>query len=490
MKISQYIYLGFIFILLLFSATTFINFKLSEAVIENTTFVSRSTEITKTANRFQRNILTMVDGLHSYLLTGEKLFILSYEEANKENDDILRSLSTLVDQQSRQGKLLQEIKQLNDQWTDEYTEPLKQAKTLAIVSPRHLEDFNRVYRNRRFTGDEERIQRQLKAKFREFTTIEYSLRDMHRVKLADSTRLTRELSLIMNVASILVALLVIRFIIKKISRRIERMNYMARMITEGNYDVRVGEPEADELEPLRNSLNHMAEALSDSFTLLRKSNQELDQYAHVVSHDLKGPLRGIKNIVTWIEEDHHHSLTPEVNNYLQLIKERVHWGESLIEGLLSYSRLDRDQTSKELVDVNELVKEVLDILTPPPNFTLKLDPLPQLYTERILLQQVFLNLVSNGIKYNRSERIEIQIYAQEQETAFQFFVADNGIGIEPQYFDRIFSIFQTLGELEHEKSTGVGLAIVKKILDNKKQVYQVLSEPGKGSVFSFTWPKS
>lgn len=490
MKISYYIFFGFLLILLLFSITTFVNYRLSQAVIGNTAFFSRSTEVIRNSNRFQRNILIMVNSLHDYLLTGAKSFIESYDEANSDNNGILQTLSQTVDSTGSQKLLLHQIQQLNDRWTDEYTDPLKKAKLMANVSLENLRIYNKIYREKFATGDEKNIQQQLREKFREFSSTEYRLRDIQKEKLTASIDRTRNLSLLLNVVSIVLALLIVWLLIRKISFRINKMTTMANLIAAGNYNAKIEEHEDDELTSLGNSLNHMAAELSKNIDLLQHSNKELDQFAHIVSHDLKSPLRGISNVISWLEEDHLQEMSPKVKEYFGLIKERVMWAENLIQALLMYARTVKEKFVKEQVDVMRLVRTVIDEQPFSPEAKIAISPLPVLYTEKLLLYQVFSNLVTNALKYNDKQIKEIEIYCEDRGNVFEFFVQDNGIGIEETYYTKIFTIFQTLRDMETPESTGVGLAIVKKILDNKQQKISVQSKPGYGSVFSFTWPKN
>jgi light-regulated signal transduction histidine kinase (bacteriophytochrome) len=233
----------------------------------------------------------------------------------------------------------------------------------------------------------------------------------------------------------------------------------------------------------------MAEQLSKNISLLEKSNEELDQFAHIVSHDMKSPLRGISNVVSWIEEDHKQELSPKVEQYLHIIKERIARAENLIQGILSYARIDKEEVERETVDLNLLVHEILENLPTGGHVKVEVSPLPIVYSEKFLLFQVFSNLIGNAIKYNDKEKGLIKVYFEEHLTEYEFFVEDNGIGIAAAYHKKIFLIFQTLADKDAFAGTGVGLAIVKKILDSKKQSIRLTSVPGKGSTFSFTWPK-
>jgi len=223
---------------------------------------------------------------------------------------------------------------------------------------------------------------------------------------------------------------------------------------------------------------------------LEKINAELDQFAYVVSHDLKAPLRAINNLSEWIEEDISELIEGDTKDQFKLLRGRVHRMESLINGILSYSRAGRIKTVKERF----LVKTVVDELCE--NFDMKKsirfivegDPELELVSEKITLQQILQNLISNGIKYNDKKEITITIGWQEAETGVDFFVRDNGPGISPEFHDKIFVIFQTLQSRDEVESTGVGLAIVKKIMDEKGGTIRVESVMKEGTSFLFSWP--
>lgn len=266
---------------------------------------------------------------------------------------------------------------------------------------------------------------------------------------------------------------------------------MADSIASGQYNVSMNDKGRDELSKLAASLNHMARMLSENISLLKRKNEELDQFAHVVSHDLKAPLRGIDNVVSWIEEDHSSEISPKVQEYLQMIKGRVVRGENLIQGILSYARVGKNIPGKEAVDVQQLIYEIAETLSIRPGLNIKVAAdLPVLHTQKFPLLQVFANLIGNALKYHDKASGTISIYHKEHDRHYEFFVEDDGPGIAKNYHDKIFIIFQTLQERDSFESTGVGLAIVKKILDARKEHIQLVSAPGRGAVFSFTWLKT
>jgi light-regulated signal transduction histidine kinase (bacteriophytochrome) len=222
---------------------------------------------------------------------------------------------------------------------------------------------------------------------------------------------------------------------------------------------------------------------------LEKRNKELNQFAYVVSHDLKAPIRGIYNVVQWIEEDLGTEISPEMRKYLNIIPKRITRMEDLIHGLLDFARISRDKPIKETVDLNNLLKGIVEMIVPG-NINVKIDKMPVLFTERIRLEQVFSNLISNAVKYTPNEAAKIAISARELDDVFEFTVRDNGIGIDSQYHSKIFEIFQTLREKHDKESTGIGLAIVKRIIEELHCTIRVESIPGKGSAFIFTWLKN
>jgi len=232
------------------------------------------------------------------------------------------------------------------------------------------------------------------------------------------------------------------------------------------------------------------ERMAEYYRSLEKANKELDKFAYVVSHDLKAPLRAISNLSTWIEEDMGDGLTEDSKQHFNMIKGRVMRLESLINGILDYSRADRIKSTESNTDVKQLIEEVYEMLVLEQKVELKIiGELPVISTDKLKLHQVFSNLISNAIKHGDKETTLINIQFEEAPEYFKFTVEDNGPGIETQFHEKIFVIFQTLLARDVLESTGVGLAIVKKIIDERGGKIWVESEIGKGSKFIFTWPK-
>jgi PAS domain S-box-containing protein len=223
---------------------------------------------------------------------------------------------------------------------------------------------------------------------------------------------------------------------------------------------------------------------------LARSNQELDQFAYVASHDLKAPLRGIANLSAWIEEDLAENLNKENRQQMALLRGRVHRMEALIDGILQYSRAGRVKARPEPIDTGALVHDVLELIAPPKSIAITVAPdLPTVKAEKVPLQQVFMNLLGNAIKHAGSSDPRVEVSWEDAGPFYEFTVQDHGQGIAPQYHERIFGIFQTLEARDKVEGTGIGLSVVQKIVEAKGGRVWVESDIGRGAKFRFLWPK-
>ncbi|WP_080241679.1 sensor histidine kinase [Spirosoma rigui] len=225
---------------------------------------------------------------------------------------------------------------------------------------------------------------------------------------------------------------------------------------------------------------------------LSRSNQELQQFAYVASHDLQSPLKTIVNYLTLLESRYGHQLDPDGHKLIDTSTAAAGRMRTLINDLLDFSRVG-SVAEFEPVDLNSLIAEIIeehqdDIRSA--NATLDIGPLPTLTAHRTDLKQVFQNLITNGLKYRRPDvDTRLRISATDLGAQYQFSVADNGIGIEPQYYERVFQIFQRLHGRGHYPGTGIGLATCKKVIDIYGGKIWVASEPNVGSTFYLTIPK-
>ncbi|RKG63009.1 hypothetical protein D7V80_32290 [Corallococcus sp. CA054B] len=224
---------------------------------------------------------------------------------------------------------------------------------------------------------------------------------------------------------------------------------------------------------------------------LRQNSVELDQFTYVASHDLRAPLRGISNLSQWLEEDLGPRLSPGARRQMELLRGRVQRMETMLDGLLDYSRAGRARHQPEPMPVDRLIHEALERLAPGPSARLEVGPgMPVLVTERPALQQVFQHLLSNALKHAGREDVRIRVEVEATPAFHHFSVADDGQGISSRYHEKIWSPFQTLVSRDKVEGAGMGLCVVKKLVESRGGRTWVESAEGAGATFHFTWPGS
>jgi len=231
--------------------------------------------------------------------------------------------------------------------------------------------------------------------------------------------------------------------------------------------------------------------LAIATNLLEKRNQELDEFACIASHDLQAPLRGIANLTDWLSNDLEGKLPPENQQQIDLIQLRVTQMNTLIQGLLQYARVGREDIKATTVNLSQIISEAIETIDPPASFQIVFPiDLPDIQTQSLLLKQVFANLLGNAIKYQARTNGKVEVLAIEREDLWEFTIVDDGPGIAPEHHKKIFGIFQTVKGKDDRQGSGVGLAIVQKIVESRGGSVWVKSALGQGSAFSFTWIKA
>ncbi|MBF4515663.1 CHASE3 domain-containing protein [Flavobacterium sp. ANB] len=476
MKLSTQILLAFTLIILLSVADSYTNYMMSKKVQLNSHFLARSEEIIRNSNKTHKAIIGMQSAFRGYLLTDDKVFLDSYFQGLKNVPYLFKVQKKQIGDHNTQRTILDSIELLHNDWL-KYSEQLiesrkRDANSLQITLRKHVG---------------KKINDDIARKFTRFDRIEYKRRKHHSAMLLTSLKYTRTFSLIFLTLTIIVGVISTIYIMLITTKRISSMVRLAENISKGKF-TSIEDTRNDELTALASSLNSMSSKLDKNIRELKSRNAELNKFAYVVSHDLKAPIRGIHNVITWIEEDLDNELSPELKRYLNIIPQKTKRMEALINGLLDYARLNIN-VPPELINTNTLVREIADSIVPR-NFTLEIADLPELFTERIKLEQVFANLISNAVKYTPQENGKIEISCRKFYKHYEFSVKDNGIGIAGEYHKKIFEIFQTLREQNEQESTGVGLAIVKKIIDDQQEDIIVISKVGEGAEFIFTWRNS
>ena len=257
------------------------------------------------------------------------------------------------------------------------------------------------------------------------------------------------------------------------------------------------EIKTEKIEDSRKALTYLMEDVNMSREMLQKANrdyvaanQELKEFAYIVSHDLKAPLRAISQLTHWISEDYAEVFDDDGREQMGLILKRGKRRDGLIDGVLRYSRIGRVKEKEEEMDLNLLVKEVVENLSPPENIQIALEnKLPVVLRDPTRMGQVFQNLIGNAVKFMDKDEGVINVGCVDEGELWKFTVSDNGPGIDKRYHDKIFQIFQTLTARDEHESTGIGLTLVKKIITLYGGTIRVESEVGKGSAFIFTLPK-
>lgn len=234
---------------------------------------------------------------------------------------------------------------------------------------------------------------------------------------------------------------------------------------------------------------HAQDLVEKTAEELSRANIELERFAYVASHDLKAPLRAIENLSTWVEEDLGDKLEGPSREHMDLLRGRVGRMEALLDGLLAYSRAGRLRAKPEPVDVAELLRNISDLLGPPEGFAIDVrGDLPRFETARAPLQQVLLNLITNAIKHHDRPNGRVEVAVGDKDPFYEFRVADDGPGIPPEFFGKVFEMFQTLKSRDEVEGSGMGLAIVKKVVEGCGGRVAVESA-GRGTTFRFTWPR-
>ena len=433
-------------------------------------------------------------GTRGYLLTGDTVYLRPYSMATNQLPASLARLQALTSDNSSQQARLDSLRMLVEQEfrilrpLTEIQKSMSQSamQTLLDTDRQTLRQVRILYNRTKESEMALLAQRSaLQDVFEKATPIVVLVSAVLAVlitvwlvmkimqELADNRRLQNELA----------------DINAEVSRRITQIRDLAEQVVQGDYTVKIADAAQDNLGGLAISLNRMTQTLDASFSALEKRNKELDQFAYVASHDLKAPLRGVTTIVKWIEDELAAELSPQMHTYLDQMKGRLSRLEDLINGLLAYARVGRTAQSADNVDVNQLVEEIADLVVPP-DFTLRVGPgMPTFVTDRLGLQQVFTNLLSNAVKYHHRGAGQLEITCQEVGQHYEFRVQDDGPGIAPEYHQKIFLLFQTLRDRNTAESTGIGLSIVQKIINEHHGTIRVDSAQGRGAGFIFTWPK-
>lgn len=271
-----------------------------------------------------------------------------------------------------------------------------------------------------------------------------------------------------------------------------------RAMSEGRSDYQVTVTEQDEIGRISVAFNEMADHLivsrkvkEDIMADLQRSNADLDKFAYVASHDLKAPLRGIRSLAQWIEEDVRDSASAETLENLSLLHNRVDRLDGLLESLLAYSRIGYKTAHPETIDLAILISDIADYLAPGAGFSVQYQgEIAKVHTSKSPLELVLRNLINNAIKHHDQPHGQVIITAHDIGRHIEYRVQDDGPGIPEAFHARIFEMFQTLKPRDQVEGSGMGLAIVKKTVELfGGEIHIMANTASQGSTFVFTWKK-
>lgn len=285
---------------------------------------------------------------------------------------------------------------------------------------------------------------------------------------------------------------------RHITRPILSLTETSRAISQHkDYSVRAQAQKGPEFALMTDAFNQMLEQIQSQDAELRsraqeleRANKELEAFTYTVSHDLRAPLRAIAGFSRILARDFAHQLPEEARDYLIRVKKGAHKMGELIDDLLAFSRIDAEPLKLAEVDPAALVREVFAELTvgePARPAKLVVEPLPKPIADPVLLRQVYTNLISNALKYSRTrDQALVTAGTNNQDGQTVYFVRDNGVGFDMRYANKLFRIFQRLHRAEDFEGTGVGLAIVQRIIHRHGGKIWAEAEPEKGATFYFT----
>ena len=491
-NLSAKLFAGFLLLLGLFAAVLFVNYRLADQVVGNARAVAASQRVSEQASGLMSNIIDMETGFRGYLLSGNEESLDPYYQGERQLVGRFNDLRALVARSPVQVDHLNRSQRLFQQWRDYTHLAIGEKRAVHRQNP-GFEALQGLPHRRLIEGlTGKQIMDNVRYQLGQFDVLEAATRQRLATRRDASVGRARWISVAAAAAALVLGLAWALYLVRLLARRLGGLVGLARRLTAGDYDAQLVDREQDELSVLTGALNGLGRTISANIGQLEARNRELDQFAYVVSHDLKAPLRGIESASRWIEEDMGPANLPaHVREFLGLMRQRVHRMENLITGILDLARVGRVAEVHETVFVRQLLREIAANLNLPPGLQFELPFfLPTLVTTRVQLEQVFTNLISNAVKYHAHPgAATLRIGCDDADEFYRFSVADDGPGIAPEYHERIFVIFQTLVERDTLESTGVGLAIVKKIVERQGGTIGVESAPGQGATFAFTWPK-
>lgn len=346
MKLVTKIYLAFGFIMLVLTFVT-ASFMLQSSIVkEDVTHAIDSAEILRLSEVIEKAIIDAETGVRGFQISDNEAFLEPFYKGQRDYEATYPQLMALVRTQT-QVERLTAIDTTFDHWLNSFAYQAIELQRQALLSREGDAAYEAFRVNVVRAGIGRKIMDNVREQIATFEKQETYLKEARMKEMNSSLRLTENLSIALTVVCLIVGFFIIQVLVKAIRQRLLTMANMASEISEGDFSVRIQDERNDEISIVSSSLNVMAQHLETSFNNLKKTNSELDQFAYVVSHDLKAPLRAINSLAEWIEEDLGTDLEPDVLRNLELMRGRVLRMENLINGILDYSRIGRQELPKQ-----------------------------------------------------------------------------------------------------------------------------------------------
>ena len=447
----------------------------------------RTEKITETLNSLMRDLLNAETGQRGYLLTVDDNYLVPYHAGSSQINDDFQRLNGLVEN-TNPLNLLGKLKFITDAKLAELD------KTIQLASKGRRDEALSLVRSNIGKERMDEIRQLIDSK----------------IKLEDDLLAKRRAEFINKQHKLIIILLTgwaitIAILLFLTIRTIRRLGIPITELKNGLYAMAKGELNHeirsftdDEIGDISKSANETRKNLlalqQTQYSILKelqRSNEDLDNFAYVASHDLKAPLRGIRNLAEWIFEDTQNIASKDTRENLLLLRNRVDRLDGLLESLLAYSRVGRKFISAETVDSGKLVNEIRDYLARSDFTIVCTESMPTLITPKAPLELVLRNLINNAIKHHDREQGHISVSARKLGVEIEFRVEDDGPGIASEFHEKVFQMFQTLKPRDQVEGSGMGLAIVLKTVESLGGSIRVESNPPeRGTAFIFLWPQS